>query len=88
MEELLRTTDPATVPFVEALLSGEDIDCVVFDSNMSIVEGSIGAFPRRIMVWRKDLYRARIVLIDNGIEPTGGAGDRGGPSGRATDGDR
>ncbi|MEM6358163.1 MAG: DUF2007 domain-containing protein [Pseudomonadota bacterium] len=88
MEELLRTTDPATVPFVEALLSGEDIDCVVFDSNMSIVEGSIGAFPRRIMVWRKDLWRARIVLIDNGIEPTGGAGDHGGHPESATDRDR
>ncbi|MEM6677393.1 MAG: DUF2007 domain-containing protein [Pseudomonadota bacterium] len=74
MEELLRTTNPAVVPFVEALLSGEDIDCVVFDSNMSLVEGSIGAFPRRIMVASRDLWRARIVLRDNGIEPSDGSG--------------
>ncbi|MEL6198213.1 MAG: DUF2007 domain-containing protein [Pseudomonadota bacterium] len=69
MEELLRTTDPTLVPFVEALLSGEHIDCVVFDSNTSLIEGSIGAIPRRIMVAQRDLFRARIVLRDNGIEP-------------------
>jgi hypothetical protein len=69
MEELLRTTDPTLVPFVEALLSGEDIDCVIFDSNTSLIEGSIGAIPRRVMVRREDLFRARVVLRDNGIEP-------------------
>ncbi|MEL6335590.1 MAG: DUF2007 domain-containing protein [Pseudomonadota bacterium] len=69
MEELLRTTDPTLPPFVEALLSGEDIDCVVFDSNTSMIEGSIGAIPRRIMVASRDLFRARAILRDNGIEP-------------------
>lgn len=69
MEELLRTTDPTLVPFVEALLSGEHIDCVVFDSNTSLIEGSIGAIPRRIMVSQRDLFRARAILRDNGIEP-------------------
>lgn len=74
MEELLRTTDPTLVPFAEALLSGEGIDCVVFDGNMSVMEGGIGAFPRRVMVHRSDLHRARIVLRDNGIEPYEGEG--------------
>ena len=69
MEELLRTTDPTLVPYVRALLSGEDIDCFVFDLNMSIMEGSIGIFPRRVMVARRDLFRARAVLRDNGIDP-------------------
>ena len=69
MEELLRTNDPALVPYAQALLDAEDIDCFVFDVNMSILEGSIGVLPRRVMVLRKDLYRARAILRDNGIEP-------------------
>ncbi len=69
MRELLRTTDPTLLPFAQALLSGEDIECVVLDVNMSILEGSLGILPRRLMVHEQDLYRARIVLIDNGIEP-------------------
>ncbi|MEL6264224.1 MAG: DUF2007 domain-containing protein [Pseudomonadota bacterium] len=69
MEELLRTTDPTLVPFVEALLSGEEIEVFVFDSNTSMIEGSIGAIPRRMMVHRSDLFRARAILRDNGVEP-------------------
>ena len=69
MRELLRTTDPTLVPFAQALLSGEDIECVVLDVNMSILEGSLGILPRRVMVAERDLHRARIVLRDNGIEP-------------------
>ena len=69
MEELLRTTDPTLVPFVQALLDAEDIDCFLFDVNMSILEGSLGILPRRVMVLQQDLYRARLILRDNGIEP-------------------
>ncbi|MEM0922669.1 MAG: DUF2007 domain-containing protein [Pseudomonadota bacterium] len=69
MEELLRTTDPTLVPYTKALLSGEDIECFVFDVNMSLMEGGIGAFPRRIMVLRRDLLRARMILRENGVDP-------------------
>ncbi|MFQ5565269.1 MAG: DUF2007 domain-containing protein [Paracoccaceae bacterium] len=69
MEELLRTTDPTLVPYAQALLDAEDIDCFVFDVNMSILEGSLGILPRRLMVLRRDLFRARAVLRANGIEP-------------------
>ncbi|HUF86519.1 MAG TPA: DUF2007 domain-containing protein [Thermohalobaculum sp.] len=69
MEELLRTTDPTLVPYAKALLDAEDIECFVFDVNMSILEGSIGILPRRVMVLREDLYRARAILRDNGVEP-------------------
>ncbi|MGF1445257.1 MAG: DUF2007 domain-containing protein [Pikeienuella sp.] len=74
MRELLRTTDPTLVPFAQALLSGEDIDCVVLDVNMSILEGSLGILPRRLCVAEQDLPRARQVLRDNGIEPFMGEG--------------
>jgi hypothetical protein len=69
MEELLRTTDPTLVPYAQALLDGEDIACFVFDVNMSVLEGSLGVLPRRLMVLRQDLYRARAILRANGVEP-------------------
>lgn len=69
MEELLRTTDPTLVPFASALLRGESIECFVLDANMSIMEGSIGVLPRRLMVRPQDLERARAVLRENGIDP-------------------
>ncbi len=69
MEELLRTTDPTLVPYVQALLDAEDIDCFLFDVNMSILEGSLGILPRRVMVLKRDLFRARAILRANGVEP-------------------
>lgn len=69
MEELVRTTDPTLIPYTQALLLAEDIECFVFDVNMSILEGGIGAFPRRIMVLRRDLNRARAILRRNGVQP-------------------
>ena len=50
MKELLRSTDPTVMAFASALLEGEDIDCFQMDVNMSILEGGIGIFPRRMMV--------------------------------------
>ncbi len=35
---------------------------------MSALEGSIGVLPRRLMVREKDLFRARAVLRDNGVD--------------------
>ena len=67
MKELLRTTDPTILAFASALLEGEDIDCFQVDVNMSVLEGGIGIFPRRMMV-RADQYdRAAEVMRDNGI---------------------
>ena len=68
MEELLRTTDPTLIPFATALLKAEEIECFPLDVNMSVLEGSIGVLPRRLVVRREDLYRARIILRDNGID--------------------
>lgn len=68
MKELLRTTDPTLIPFAKALLHGEDIACFEFDVNASILEGSIGILPRRLMVADAELFIARAILKDNGIE--------------------
>jgi hypothetical protein len=67
MEEIIRTTNPATLAFATALLRGEDIDCFEFDVHTSVLEGSIGILPRRLMVARRDAFRARAVLRDNGL---------------------
>lgn len=67
MKELLRTNDPTIIAFATALLDGEDIDCFVLDENISILEGSIGILPRRMMVADRDLDEARDVMRDNGI---------------------
>lgn len=67
MKELLRSTDPTILAFASALLEGEDIDCFQMDVNMSILEGGIGIFPRRLMVRTEDLTRAERVMRDNEI---------------------
>ncbi|MBT3141470.1 DUF2007 domain-containing protein [Phaeobacter gallaeciensis] len=67
MKELLRSTDPTVMAFASALLEGEDIDCFQMDVNMSILEGGIGLFPRRMMVRVDDYDRALIVMRDNEI---------------------
>jgi hypothetical protein len=70
MKELLRRSDPTVIAFALALLEGEDIPVFPLDVHMSILEGSLGILPRRLMVRDQDLWRARIVLSDNDI-PTG-----------------
>ncbi len=70
MKELLRSTDPTIIAFASALLQGEDIDCFELDVNMSILEGGIGIFPRRLMVREEDHAAAMRVLKDNDI-PSG-----------------
>jgi hypothetical protein len=70
MKELLRSTDPTVIAFASALLSGEDIEVFVMGVHMSVLEGSIGVLPRRMMVRDEDLIAAERVIRDNGI-PTG-----------------
>lgn len=67
MKQLLRTTDPTVISFAQALLQGEGIDCFEMDVNMSVLEGSIGVFPRRLLVAPDDYDRAARVMRDNEI---------------------
>ncbi len=67
MEELLRSNDPVLISFVSALLDGEGIGFMVADTNMSVLEGSIGALPRRVLVDSEAADRARRVLEAAGI---------------------
>ena len=67
MVELLRTNDAVLISAIEALLSGARIAHVVVDQNISVLEGSIGAFPRRILVGADELDAARQLLTDAGL---------------------
>ncbi len=67
MRELLRTTDPTVIAYATALLEGEDIEVFDMDVHMSVLEGSIGILPRRLMVRQRDHFRARAILRDNDV---------------------
>ena len=67
MKELMRTNDPTAIAFAKALLEGEDINCFEMDVHMSVLEGSIGVLPRRLMVRDEDHFRAAAVLKDNDL---------------------
>jgi len=68
MKELLRTNDPTVIALATALLDSEGIVTFQFDVNMSVLEGSIGILPRRLMVADKDLFIAEAVMRDAEID--------------------
>lgn len=68
MEELLRTNDITLIPLARAVLEDEGIDSFELDVNMSVLEGSIGILPRRLMVRSDELDEARRVLREYGVK--------------------
>jgi hypothetical protein len=66
MRVIASSNDPVRLSFLEALLADAGIGSVLLDSNISAVEGSIGAFPRRLAVAEQDAARARRVLTEAG----------------------
>jgi hypothetical protein len=67
MEELLRTNDLVLISFVESLLREAGMEPWIADQNMSIVEGSLGVLPRRVMVPADKIEAARKLLDDAGV---------------------
>ena len=63
MLELLRTTNPVMLSFVESLLKDSGIDYFVADRHVTAIDGLIGAFPFRVMVASQDAASARRTLI-------------------------
>jgi hypothetical protein len=68
MKELLRTNDPVRLSFVQALLRDSGIESLVLDHHTSLVEGSIGAIPRRLVATERDYLRACSVMAAAGEE--------------------
>ena len=67
MRELVRTNDIVLVSAIGALLDGANIHHLVLDQNMSIIEGSLGILPRRILVHEDDAIAARQLLTEAGL---------------------
>jgi hypothetical protein len=64
MRAVLKTIDPVVLNFAANLLSQEGIESVVFDAHSSVMDGSMGFLPRRLMVLDEDFARANRLLRD------------------------
>ena len=64
MREVLKSNNPVDLSFAEAVLKDAGIDSVVFDENMSVMDGSMVILPRRLMVSDDDGPRAEQLLRD------------------------
>jgi hypothetical protein len=67
MREIVRTNDAVLISAIEALLKGAGIRHMVLDQNMSVLDGSLGMLPRRIVVDDEQVVRARRLLTDAGL---------------------
>jgi putative signal transducing protein len=67
MREIVRTNDPVLISAIDALLRGANIEHIVLDQNMSVLEGSIGMLPRRVMVADEQVGQARQLLTEAGL---------------------
>jgi hypothetical protein len=67
LRELVRTNDMVLVSAVVALLEGAGIRPMVLDQNMSVLEGSLGVLPRRILVAEGNELTARQIMEDAGL---------------------
>ena len=64
MRELVRTTDPVLISWLEAALRAEGIEPLVLDLHMSVLEGSVALLPRRVMVIEEDFAAASLILSE------------------------
>jgi hypothetical protein len=67
MIELFRTNDPVVLSFAASVLRDAEIDHTVADAHMSVIDGSIGAIPRRILVPDDRFDEAATLLADAGV---------------------
>jgi hypothetical protein len=67
VRELIRTNNAVLISAVQALLNAADIPSLLLDENMSVLEGSLGMLPRRVMVAEDDVQDARKLLEDAGL---------------------
>ena len=66
MRVLIKSNNPVQLNFAQALLKDAGIACFLFDEQMSVMEGSLGVLPRRIMVGDED-YAAAARLMREGL---------------------
>jgi hypothetical protein len=64
MQAILKTNNVVLLSFAQSLLSDARIESLVFDGNASVMDGSLGILPRRLMVADEDYEPARRILRD------------------------
>ena len=62
----MRSNDAVRLSYVVALLADAGIEAVMLDLHNSVLQGSLGILPRRLMVIHDDFDAARRLLIDAG----------------------
>jgi hypothetical protein len=67
MVPIIRTNDLVLLSLAEAILADGDVPCFVADTHMSAIEGSIGAFQRRLLVPADREAQARRLLSEAGL---------------------
>lgn len=67
MIELVRTNDLVAISLMESLFREAEIAHLILDQHMSVLEGSIGILPRRVMVDDDQEDKARRLLADAGL---------------------
>jgi len=68
MKELFSTNDITKFIYAETILNSNDIVSFTLDENISVLEGSIGILPRRLMVMENDYEQALELLEDFGLD--------------------
>ena len=66
MQIIATTNNPVRLSFLTALLADAGITAITLGLHASVMDGSIGALPRRLMVADADLARARRILAEAG----------------------
>jgi Putative prokaryotic signal transducing protein len=66
MRVVATSNDPVRLSFLTALLMDAGIESMLLDQHTSVMEGSITAIERRLVVATADESRARRVLAEAG----------------------
>ena len=65
MRVLIKSNNPVQLNFAQALLKDAGIACFLFDEQMSVMEGSLGVLPRRLMVADEDYAHAAFLVRES-----------------------
>ncbi|TCV76265.1 putative signal transducing protein [Neorhizobium sp. R1-B] len=68
MLEIIRTNDVVILSLAQSLMKDAGIHCMIADQSMSVLEGSLGLLPRRLLVDEERAEEARRILTDAGLE--------------------
>lgn len=68
MIAIIKTNNTVTLSYAQSVLNDHDIGSFIADTHASILDGSIGAIPRRLMVLGEDVIEAKEILAKAGLE--------------------